>query len=344
VVLFFFCFASARAGKILDLSHEDLSSGIYSLNGEWEFYWNQTLTPTDFRNSTITYESIVVPGAWNRQLNYPAQGFATYRIIVRLPENSTGLAIYFPVINSAARIWINGELVTEVGNATTDMNQFKPKLSGTTIEVPPNEFELELTVFVVNYNYFVGGFSGSPQIGKISQVISKQNQTYGIENFFAGSLFAMFIYQVILYLLYQRGKPHLWLSLICLGVALRALIVHGGSFLLPNLFPSVSWEIWKKIEFGSVYAISAFFPLYIYDLFPDHAPKWPLWFFGTIASMLCLIVLITSQHIYGRLLELDHVSLLLAFGYAIYSVGNAWKNSNKDARLFFMALLFLFRS
>jgi len=60
----------------------------------------------------------------------------------------------------------------------------------------------------------------------------------------------MFFYQVILYFLYQRGKPHLWLSLICLVVALRALIVHGGSFLLPNLFPTIEWEIWKKIEFG----------------------------------------------------------------------------------------------
>ena len=77
------------------------------------------------------------------------------------------------------------------------------------------------------------------------------NRSNGIENFFAGSLIAMFVYQMILYFLYHRGKPYLWLALICLGVALRALIVHGGSFLLPNLFPFVSFEIWKKLEFGN---------------------------------------------------------------------------------------------
>jgi len=72
--------------------------------------------------------------------------------------------------------------------------------------------------------------------------------------------------------------------LICLGVALRAMIVHGGSFLLPNLFPTVDWEFWKKVEFGSVYAIAALFPLYVYDLFPAQAPRKPIWFFVAISG------------------------------------------------------------
>ncbi|HEY3430245.1 MAG TPA: sensor histidine kinase, partial [Cyclobacteriaceae bacterium] len=150
---------------------------------------------------------------------------------------------------------------------------------------------------------------------------------------------AMFMYQMILYFLYHRGKPHLWLSLICLGVALRALIVHGGSFLLPNLFSDVSWEIWKKIEFGSVYAIVALFPLYVYQLFIEHAPKKPLYVLCGISAGLVLAVLVTPQYTYGPLLEIAHLGLLLGFIYAVYSIGRAWRKGNKDARVIFFGVI-----
>jgi len=45
---------------------------------------------------------------------YPGLGFATYRITVKLPVQSNVLAIYFPGINSAAKVWINGEKIMEV--------------------------------------------------------------------------------------------------------------------------------------------------------------------------------------------------------------------------------------
>jgi signal transduction histidine kinase len=127
--------------------------------------------------------------------------------------------------------------------------------------------------------------------------------------------------------------------LICLGVALRALIVHGGSFLLPNLFPAVSWELWKKIEFGMVYAIGAFFPLYVYNLFEGHAPRKPILFFVGVAGLLCIGVILTPQYIYGQLLEVSHLMLLLAFIYAVYSITKAWRAGNEDARTILFGVL-----
>jgi signal transduction histidine kinase len=149
----------------------------------------------------------------------------------------------------------------------------------------------------------------------------------------------MFIYQIILYSLYQRGKPYLWLALICLGVALRSLIVHGGSFLLPNLLPGVSWEIWKKIEFGSIYAIIAIFPLYVYHLFISHAPKKPVYLFSGVAIILCTVVLFTPQHTYGKFLDVCHIGLLFGFIYAVYSISRAWRAGNPDARTILIGVL-----
>lgn len=331
---------TAAQDTIIDLTRVDFTQPrLYALSGKWEFYWNQLLTPEDFKSWDHQKETLRVPGGWNRQANYPALGIATYRIKIKLSNHNNGLAIYFPIINSAARIFINGEKVAETGVVSTNEKLYLPKLSSTIVEVPAHQSEFELVVQCANYTYFSGGISGTPEIGKVTHLLSQLNQSQGIENFFAGSLIAMWIYQLILFFLFHRGKPYLWLSMICLGVALRALIVHGGSFLLPNLYPSVSWETWKKIEFESVYSMASFFPLYVFHLFREDAPRWPIKFFIATSTLLCVTVLLTPQYIYGRLLEVSHIALLLSFIYAIYSVGKAWKNGNKDARTIFFGVL-----
>ena len=328
----------AEKGKA-DISGYDIKaeSPLY-LYGTWEFYWSRLLTPKDF-SADQNPEWMYVPGSWHRQGNYPVLGFATYRLVVTLPADHEGLSIYFPVVNSAARIWLNGTLAAEVGKVSASPHQHLPKMDGAVLSLADSTQQLEIVVQISNYSYFSGGFPRTPQIDRTSVIFSRMNRTHGIENFFAGSLVAMFIYQVILFFLYHRGKPYLWLALICLGVALRSLIVHGGSFLLPNLLPDIHWEYWKKIEFGSVYAISALFPLYVYHLFRGHAPKLPMYFFVMLSSILCAIVFVTPQYTYGRLLDVSHIALLLGFIYAVYSISRAWRAGNEDARIILFGVL-----
>ena len=339
VLLFLFTlltYAQPSKGQA-DLSQYNFENGPYILSGEWEFYWNQLLSPEDFK---IPREAQwIYPGSWHRQGDYSTLGFATYRIKLKLPESQNRLSLYFPIINSSAKIWINGSLVAEAGTVSSDKQLYKPKLTGTIVTLPEKERDLEVIVQVVNYTYYSGGMAGTPEIDRSSSIFVRMNRTNGIENFFAGSLMAMFIYQLMLYFLYHQGKPNLWLALICLGVALRAMIVHGGSFLLPNLYPSVGWETWKKIEFGSVYAIVALFPLYVYHLFPAEAPRKPIIFFIVVSAALCLMVLVTPQYTYGQLLEVCHGALLIAFIYAVYSIGKAWRDGNKDARIILFGVI-----
>src|SRR6185295_12468825 len=250
-----------------------------------------------------------------------------------------GLALYFPIINSASRIWLNGELVRETGTIGTDKDSNKAALTGSVIPVTEKIKDLEIVVQASNFIYYNSGIGNSVQLGQGSVIFWNISKINGIENFFAGSLIAMCVYQLILYFLYHRGKPHLWLALICLGVALRSMIVHGGSFLLPNLFPSVEFETWKKIEFGSVYAMAALFPLYIFHLFRESAPRWPIFLFVGISSVLFATVLVTPQYTYGSLLEIIHIALLLAFVYAFYSIIRAWMSGNKDAKTILFGVL-----
>ncbi|CAN5399949.1 ATP-binding protein [soil metagenome] len=321
--------------------HDFERDGQMELSGTWEFYWEKLLSPSDFAEGP-TPAYIKVPGSWHRQGDYSTTGYGTYRAHLRLPKSHEELSIYFPYINSASRIWVNGDLLTETGNVSADREVYRSQLTSILLSLPEREENIEIIIQVANYSYFSAGISSTPQIDKTEAIFRRAERSNGIENFFAGSLMAMFIYQMVLYFLVGRKKPYLWLSLICLCIATRSLIVHGGSFLLPNLLPSLGWEFWKTIEFGGVYSVIALFPLYIYHLFPLHAPKKPLIFFLVVAGLMCLTVLVTPQYIYGGLLEVCHIMLLLTFAYAIYSITKAWRAKSSDAKIILFGILVAF--
>lgn len=334
--------ASAQVVKrgVADLSEFNTADGLANLNGEWEFYWNSLLTNVDIDTSRRTF--INVPGSWHRQGDFTVEGVATYRVALLLPQKHSGLAVLFPVISSAAKFYVNGSLVEETGVVAASESEYAPALKSTLIPLPENTSRVELIIQIANFSYFSSGIAQPPQLAKATNIIVRSGRVNGVQNFFAGSLIAMCVYQLILFFLYQRGKSYLWLALICLGVALRAMAVHGGSFLLPNLFPDVPWEVWKKLEFGSVYAIAALFPLYVYALFKEHAPRKPLYVFLGVAGILVLAVIFTRQSLYGKLLDVAHMALLLGFIYAVYSIVPAFRAGNRDARIILFGVIATF--
>ena len=74
----------------LDISSWDFKEdGLVDLKGQWEFYWEKLLDPSDFEsNDSIKAEYIYVPSDWATQKlkSYPDLGFATYRVKINVPD------------------------------------------------------------------------------------------------------------------------------------------------------------------------------------------------------------------------------------------------------------------
>jgi two-component system sensor histidine kinase ChiS len=80
--------------------------GSLPLDGEWQFYWKQLLTPADFAVSGAGSQAprltgmIRVSGAWlgyplkNRKLS--SSGFATYRLQLLVPDRCRLLGLDLP--------------------------------------------------------------------------------------------------------------------------------------------------------------------------------------------------------------------------------------------------------
>ena len=106
-----------KDGK-LDLRGKTLSKhNLIKLDGKWDFYWDQLLTPADFerKNPPLPDTSVAVPSYWNdlkiKNNKLPSKGFATYRLCVLHDQVIRDWAMEIRTFSSAARIFINNKLV-----------------------------------------------------------------------------------------------------------------------------------------------------------------------------------------------------------------------------------------
>src|SRR5579859_1885389 len=128
---------------------------VASLSGEWEFYWRQLLTPEDFRNKNdLIPQYLQVPGSWHNQ-GYPLLGYGTYRARIVFQEKiEKGLLIHIPLINTSAKIWIDGVLIKEIGHVGTNASGASGQLSSLLVPVNSGTSRVELIVQVSNFTYF----------------------------------------------------------------------------------------------------------------------------------------------------------------------------------------------
>jgi len=200
---------------------------------------------------------------------------------------------------------MNGKLSDELGVCDVDKKKYKARFGSLLIGVPSDTTTLELVVEVANFNLYIWWDyqNSSVRTNLCSKSRNRCAQRRG--EFFCWLPDSMFIYQIILFFLYQHGKPYLYLGLICLIVALRAMVTHGGSFLLLDLYPQVSMEFWKKLEFFRSMR-GGDFSLYSFYLFPAQAFKKPIPVFIGFSILLCLLVVFTPHEIYYQVLDVCH--------------------------------------
>lgn len=312
----------------------------FRLDGEWEFYWNRLLTPADFRQHNIAGEKINVPSSW-QSVGKETTGIATYRLCVKLPFDARNTSIHFPAINSANKIWVNGILMDSSGNVG-QYNDYASKIRSSTISLTPTSEDIELVVQVANHTTITSGIIKTPFIQNTTNFERQINIRHGMQNCLIGILLAICIYQTILFFFHRDDKSFAVLAVICLFVAIRSSLITGESQLLSEFFPGVESAFWFKFGFFTVYATLYLFPLYIRFLFPEFAPRWPLWVYCAISVLLCVVIILTPHYVYGRFLDVYHTAMLTVFAYAIYSVSKAYRSGNEEARLILWGVVISF--
>jgi len=103
---------------VLDLREYDfLSNGPVEIRGEYEFYWNQMLNPA-INGDTGEMFYAEVPGNWTHlRKEHPEvtrYGFATYRVVILLPERMDELAFKVEDVFSASGYFLNLTIISGI--------------------------------------------------------------------------------------------------------------------------------------------------------------------------------------------------------------------------------------
>lgn len=333
---------AASFGQETDFSHLNFEQNIiHPVTGNWEFYSEKLITQSEIDSGLYKPEAVQLPHSWSSGVGGEPYGVATYHTRLKLPSRIGGqLAIYIPFVRCAAKVYVDGRVVDSLGTVGLKP-YYHSKLAGLLVSLPDRE-KVDLVIQIANYDFRWGGLGSNIKIGKISTILNVNQIKNGFDLFFIGSLLTMSLYLVTMYFLYREGYSFLFLSMICLAVALRTSTTESGSLFLPILFPDFGWGLWKKIEFFSVYCIVALFPLYVSCVFPKESNKKIDLFFAVVAVALCSLVIFTSHSVYVLLLDVSHIGLLLGFVYACVVAIKAWRNKNSDAKTLFFGLLVAF--
>lgn len=263
---------------IVDNGKADLSKveftqkEVMALDGNWEFYWDQLLTPEDFTYGNLPkVDSFMkVPGSWNDKEAgtkvYDSHGVATYRLLLKYPYTLKDPALKIQRVVSAYKLYANGKLIASVGKVSKKASDYKLEYKQLIIELPKDKQEIDLIIQVANLDYARGGFRESPVFGSKQVLEHKKIVLLAIQLLFIGSVFIFGIYYLLVFLLQRKNKTALAFSILCFMVAWRSSV--WGETPLRIFFPNMPFEIGIYTTYITGYNLMPIIILLVLSIYP----------------------------------------------------------------------------
>lgn len=205
----------------------DNSSKLYFLSREWQYFPDQLLSPQDIEEKTYYSRYISIGEYGGMELDDIDQnphGSGTYRMLVVLPHEKQNWALFLPEVFSAYRVYINGELMGQMGEP--DPENYKDLIQDRMFTFKGSD-TVEILITVSDFSAVSSGIRYIPVLGTPLKV----NMFRGIRILFNGfaMTFCLCIMFGSLFLFIKNRAPEFGLfSLICLCILLYSSypIIH----------------------------------------------------------------------------------------------------------------------
>ncbi|WP_270169944.1 hybrid sensor histidine kinase/response regulator [Paenibacillus sp. SYP-B4298] len=283
---------------VLDLTQWDAQQdGRVKLVGYWAFYWKQLLESSGTSGleeaSAAPDGYFKVPDVWN---NYridgerlPGQGFATYRLTVKLGEASRNreLALSIPSISTAYRVIIDGKERAAGGQVARTSDEAKAAYVPQYISFRPTASQFDIYVQVSNHVYARGGIWYDLELGSTEDVAQASGIKFALDMIIMGAAFMIGMHHLVIFLFRPANRSALYFSLCCLIATLRILVVDQNYISL--LFSDIPFRVLIMLEYFTFYAGVMLIALFIRELYPTHFA----WRHIRIIVVVCLLALLT---------------------------------------------------
>jgi signal transduction histidine kinase/DNA-binding response OmpR family regulator len=336
----------ARNG-VLDLrGWNPKERGPVRLDGEWEFYWRRLLTDRDFQEESSLRKTglIQVPSSWNAydtgEQRLSADGYATYRLILRMEGQGGDLALKVPEIASAYHLWVNGREVASNGVVGTHAGEMHPQCLPVVARLPIVGDPVRIVIQVSNFHERKGGIWQGILLGTEEQVRSIREARLRFEFFLFGSLLIMVLYHLGLFALRREERSPLYFSIFCLLISLRILV--SGEKWLVELFPDAGWELPRKLYMLTFVLAVPTFATFLGSLFPGEYTRRVVRGSRAVGLLFTGLVLLTPSRVYTQALPLYQIFTSLLCMYTIYALVVSVVRVREGALPFLLGFLFFF--
>ncbi len=327
---------------LLDLRKQSLNQST-TLTGEWEFYWQKLIIPSDSAKGTI----VPFPVKWNdlsiNGKHLPAFGYATYKLTVLLPKINESLRIAMPDVYCAYSLFLNGKLVATNGKVANNANDFEPHWEYKAFDIPLGLDTANLVLQIANFVHSKGGIKEPVIIGKSTNVTLERSRAEAIDLLLTGCLFMGGLFFLGLYLLGNRDKAILLFSLYSIVYCYR--IMGVGNYVLHTILPNASWQLMIHLEYISLFSSIGLFGLYTRYLYPDDVNKLLVNIVSCICLLFSLATLALPPFYFSQLIDPFLVVTVFCIAYTLYIYGLAFSRKrpgSKYALMSSIALMFMF--
>lgn len=247
--------------------------GPVALAGEWEFHWQALLTPEQLAGSQspIPAGYFPVPALWPTyrlpDQALPAQGYATYRLTLFLPNSSQVYGLRLAGIETTYQVWADQRLVAASGVIGTQLTATVPYNTPHFAQITPRTNAISLVIEVANFMPRPGGMGQAIYLGTLQQIQTEFTRQEALEFFQITLLLSIGLYYLVLYSLRPQEAWALSFGLFNIAMAIYSSTVQ--TVVLGRLWPTLSWETLTQFREIAIPLVGWAFFTFLATLYPQ---------------------------------------------------------------------------
>ncbi|GAF65530.1 hypothetical protein BTS2_2428 [Bacillus sp. TS-2] len=303
-------------GGYLDLtkvSWNEEGDNLFKLDGEWTVSFNQLVQSNQTRNEA-DFITTKIPSLWTRQHEDVVKfTSATYRLLLKLPEDVQHFAIKTNNIRMSNALYIDGEKIGHSGLPKED-HSYTPENTPYVATFTTDGGEVELLLHVANFDYATGGgILNSLYIGDIESIYKLREQSLFYDYVTISAFLIIGLFFLGFYLHLRKQSSLLYFSLLCFSFVL--FFATHGEKVLYEYFPNISYAWFQRLQHSSN-IVAIFQLLFFQRLLSEYAIRrigqWLLYIGILLSLLIFLPTTINSifQNVHGAFFCLVVVYLL----------------------------------
>jgi len=315
-----------RIPALLNLSTGFEHEFYADLDGEWFFFEEKLLSPTDVYHYIIRDQTstVHIPSSFKKQIG-ASDTFGTYATRVKIPEEYIGrtLAIHIPFQYSAYKLFADRVEIASNGTVGTNALEHRTEMSPMLGYFVPITEEILLTLQISSFNDLRGGLENSMYIGDAA-VVGQNFYTNVIWMLFViGCIVIMGIFTILFAWFRRQERKFLIFGLFCISYAIQAFF--GDPFFYTLTLLRVSFEWGTRLEY--LFAEASLLMLIL--LFSQWYPKFSkrvLTSVFAVTVLIMLLTIVTKPIMFQQLFQYVFCLSLFVAAYAIYIIRISFKD------------------